>query len=143
MSWNAEGKKETLECAITIEPFANPQVCVIGTDVIEFHLTARTGKSTPCTVERIFTVCDGIPNSDGCACVRKTADKYIVQYNITAVRSSLEGARWRCLPQCFEADASTRPLTESNTTSCFHTVFGELLLTLADPPTPFLFSLSS
>ena len=139
VSWNARGNKETLECAVTIERLANPQPCAIMADIIQFQLETRAGTSTPCTVRNIDSVCDGIPNSDGCACVRKTEDKYILQYNITAVRTVYEGARWRCLPQCFEADAITRPLTESNSTSCFYTVFGELLLTLAAPSSSFIF----
>ena len=130
-SWNARGEKETLECAITVERFLTPQPCELWTDTVEFQgVTKQSVMFLACTVSNIKTVCDGIPNSDGCACMRKTEDEYILQYNITAVRSSHEGTSWRCLPQCFEGDTVTRPLTETNTTACFYTVFGELLISL-------------
>ena len=129
--WNIQGEKETLECAITEARFTSPAPCVYRNDIVQFEMTEANGvKSVECTVHSLDTVCNGIPNSDGCACTEKTGGKIILQYNITAVKADHEGARWRCLLQCFEADTTTRPLTQSNTTECFYTMFGEQLFCL-------------
>ena len=60
-------------------------VCDIVSDTVVFQLTTVKGSYLTCAVSKINTTCNGTLNNDGCGCRERNEERYIVDYNITAV----------------------------------------------------------
>ena len=126
-SW-FEGAVENLRCVIPRAPVSPKPggLCDIYVDSVVFKLTKADGtKSTACMVPNFDTTCDGRLNADGCGCRDTSGGNIVIDYNVTAIRASHEGAHWECVPQCFNASGTI--LSPPNTPECSQTQFGEYI----------------
>ena len=122
-----DGTVANLKCVIPVVKLKQKPSggCDLSGDSVVFTFTKRDGSYVTCPVTEMNTTCNATLNSDGCGCRERNEERYIVDYNITAVMPQHDGGHVNCQPQCLNGRGEAKVLSPPNEPECSSIHFGE------------------